>query len=44
MWDSPDAARTFFSDALVARVAGLYDVTPTVEFVDVLTLVDNANT
>jgi hypothetical protein len=44
VWDSPDAARAFFSDALVERVTGLYGVTPTVEFVDVLALVDNANT
>ena len=43
VWDSPDAARAFFSDALIERVTGLYGVTPTVEFVDVLALVDNAN-
>ena len=43
VWDSEDAARAFFSDALVERVTGLYGVKPTVEFVDVLALVDNAN-
>jgi hypothetical protein len=43
VWDSEDAARGFFSDALVERVTGLYGVKPTVEFVDVLALVDNAN-
>jgi len=43
VWDSQDAARAFFSDALVARVTSLYGVTPTVEFVDVLAVVDNAN-
>ncbi len=43
VWDSEEAARGFFSDALVVRVTGLYGVRPTVEFVDVLELVDNAN-
>ena len=43
VWDDEDAARGFFSDALVERVTGLYGVKPTVEFVDVLALVDNAN-
>jgi hypothetical protein len=42
VWDSEEAARGFFSDALVERVTGLYGVKPTVEFVDVLELVDNA--
>ena len=43
VWDSEEAARAFFSDALVERVTGLYGVAPVVEFVDVLELVDNAN-
>jgi hypothetical protein len=43
VWESEAAARGFFSDALVERVTGLYGVKPTVEFVDVLELVDNAN-
>jgi uncharacterized protein YfiM (DUF2279 family) len=43
VWDSEEAARGFFSDALVERVTGLYGVKPIVEFVDVLALVDNAN-
>ncbi len=43
VWDSEEAARAFFSDALVDRVTGLYGVKPTVEFVDVLALVDNAS-
>ena len=34
---------SFFSDALVERVTGLYGVKPIVEFVDVLALVDNAD-
>ena len=43
VWDSEEAARGFFNDTLVERVTGLYGVKPTVEFVDVLELVDNAN-
>jgi heme-degrading monooxygenase HmoA len=41
LWESEDAARAFFSDELVDRVAGLYGVRPTVSFVDVAELVDN---
>ena len=41
LWDSEDAARAFFDDALVERVTGLYGVRPTVSFVDVAELVDN---
>lgn len=43
VWDSEEAARGFFNDTLVERVTGLYGVKPTVEFVDVLELVDNVN-
>lgn len=42
VWDSDDAARGFFTDELRERVAGLYGVAPTVEFVEVAELVDNA--
>jgi hypothetical protein len=41
LWDSEEAARGFFSDELVERVAGLYGVRPTVTFVEVAELVDN---
>jgi hypothetical protein len=42
VWDSEDAARAFFTDALVERVTGLYGVRPSVEFVRIATLVENA--
>ena len=42
VWDSEDAARAFFNDALLERVTGLYGVRPSVEFVQIVTLVENA--
>ena len=42
VWDSEDAAKDFFSDALLERVTGLYGVRPSVEFVQIATLVENA--
>ena len=42
IWDSEDAAKAFFTDALLERVAGLYGVRPKVEFVQIATLVENA--
>jgi heme-degrading monooxygenase HmoA len=41
VWDSEDAAKDFFSDALLAAVTGLYGVRPSVEFVQVAALVEN---
>jgi hypothetical protein len=42
VWDSEDAAKAFFTDALVERVTGLYGVRPSVEFVQIAALVENA--
>jgi hypothetical protein len=42
IWRSEQAARDFFNDALLERVAGLYGVRPTVEFVQIAALVENA--
>ena len=42
IWDSEDAAKAFFTDALLERVADLYGVRPKVEFVQIATLVENA--
>src|ERR1043166_4279855 len=42
LWDSEDAARASFTDALLERVTGLYGVRPSIEFVQIATLVDNA--
>ena len=43
VWDSEDAARVFFTDALLDRVTALYGVRPSVEFVQIATLVENAH-
>jgi heme-degrading monooxygenase HmoA len=42
IWDSEDAARAFFDDALVERVTSLYGVRPSVDFVEIAALVENA--
>ncbi len=41
VWESEDAARAFFTPELLERVTGLYGVAPTLEFVQVATLVEN---
>ena len=41
VWESEDAAKAFFTDELLDRVTGLYGVRPTVEFVQIATLVEN---
>ena len=41
VWDSEDAAKAFFTDALLERVTGLYGVRPSVEFVQIVALVEN---
>jgi heme-degrading monooxygenase HmoA len=41
VWDSEEAAETFFSDELTLRVTGLYGVAPTVEFLEIAEFVDN---
>ena len=41
VWDSADAAKAFFNDQLLERVTGLYGVRPSVEFVQIATLVEN---
>lgn len=42
VWESEDAARAFFTDALLERVGGLYGVRPSVDFVRIAALVENA--
>ena len=41
VWDSEDAAKAFFTDQLLERVTSLYGVRPSVEFVQIVTLVEN---
>jgi hypothetical protein len=42
VWESEDAARSFFSEETRQRVTGLYGVEPTIDFVEIAELVDNA--
>lgn len=42
IWESMDAARAFFNEALLERVTGHYQVRPILEFVEIAALVDNA--
>jgi heme-degrading monooxygenase HmoA len=41
IWESEDAAKAFFTNELLERVTGLYGVRPTLEFVQIATLVEN---
>lgn len=42
IWNSDEAAKAFFTDALLERVTELYGVRPAIEFVQVATVVENA--
>jgi hypothetical protein len=41
VWDSEDAAKAFFTQQLLEQVTGLYGVRPSVEFVQIVALVEN---
>ena len=41
IWDSEEAAKTFFSEQLVAQVTEIYGVKPSVQFLDLAALVEN---
>jgi hypothetical protein len=41
IWDSEVAARSFFTKELIRKIAGLYGVSPTIEFVSIAALVEN---
>jgi len=42
VWDSEEAAKAFFTDALLERITGIYGVRPSIEFARVAALVENA--
>jgi hypothetical protein len=42
VWESREVAEQFFSDELRDRVTGLYGVRPSIEFVEIAQIVDNA--
>src|SRR5947209_11650078 len=44
VWESAEAANSFFSDEMRERVTGLYGVAPTIDFVEIAQLVDNGAT
>jgi heme-degrading monooxygenase HmoA len=41
VWESEQAARRFYTDAMLEQVAGLYGVKPTLEFVEIAQRVEN---
>ena len=41
IWDSEEAAKAFFTEEQVDRIAGHYKVRPTLEFVQIAALVEN---
>ena len=44
VWDSEEAGKAFFNQDLVQRATGLYGVRPSIAFVEIATLIDNAPT
>ena len=42
VWDSAEAAESFFTDELKERVTGLYGVAPEIRFVEIAQVVDNS--
>ncbi len=42
VWETADAANSFFSEELRERVTGLYGVKPAIDFVEIAQLVDNS--
>jgi heme-degrading monooxygenase HmoA len=42
VWDSREAAQSFFSAEMRERVTGLYGVAPTVDFAEIAEIVDNS--
>ena len=42
VWDSREDAERFFTDELRDRVTGLYGTKPSLDFVDIAQIVDNA--
>ena len=41
IWQSEQGARLFFNDQMLARVTDLYGVQPSIDFVEIASLVDN---
>jgi heme-degrading monooxygenase HmoA len=43
VWDSQEAAESFFSEEMRERVTGLYGVAPTIDFVEIAQVVENSS-
>jgi len=43
VWESADAAKSFFSEEVRGMVTGLYGVEPTIDFVEIAQMVDNSS-
>jgi hypothetical protein len=43
IWDDEKAARSFFTPEVIGNIAQIYGVTPTVTFLDIAEIVDNAH-
>lgn len=41
VWNSEEAATKFYSEAMLTRVTGAYGVRPSIEYVEIASLVDN---
>ena len=41
IWESEEAANAFFTEEVIKRVTGLYGVRPSLDFVQIATLVEN---
>lgn len=41
VWNSEDAARNFYSEPVLEKITSLYGVRPSIDFVEIATLVDN---
>ena len=44
VWDSEDAARGFFTEQTIQRISGVYGIRPTVQYVQIASLVENTKT
>jgi heme-degrading monooxygenase HmoA len=42
VWETKEAAESFFSDELRERVTGLYGVAPAIDYVEIAEIVDNS--
>ncbi|MEU5634530.1 hypothetical protein ACH47C_09300 [Streptomyces rishiriensis] len=44
VWDDEEKGRSFFTEELVDKVAGIYGAPPKIEYLDIVGFVDNSGT